>query len=165
MQLIVPTLAELRASITNGATVWRIPGRDCDDDALPPVPVMQRSVDFMLAHPADADWFSPRLFWVEEVGAIVGSGGFKNAMDDILGVEIGYGIAARHQRRGYATTGLRLMVAEAFALSATPHVFATVRPDNLASQRVLAKCGFIREGEALDPDDGLVWRFVRPRPA
>jgi RimJ/RimL family protein N-acetyltransferase len=56
------------------------------------------------------------------------------------------------------------MVAKAFALSATPHVFATVRPDNLASQRVLAKCGFIREGEALDPDDGLCWRFVRPRP-
>jgi RimJ/RimL family protein N-acetyltransferase len=42
-------------------------------------------------------------------------------------------------------------------------VFATVRPDNLASQRVLTKCGFIREGEALDPDDGLVWRMVLPR--
>jgi len=163
MQLIVPTLAELRASMALGGAAWRKPGRECDDDALPPVPVIQRSIDFMLIHPADASWFAPRLFWVEKIGAIVGSGGFKNAMDDILGVEIGYGVATRHQRRGYATTALQLMVAEAFAISATPHVFATVRPDNVASQRVLAKCGFIREGEALDPEDGLVWRMVLPR--
>jgi RimJ/RimL family protein N-acetyltransferase len=32
-------------------------------------------------------------------------------------------------------------------------------PGSRASQRVLVKAGFRHVGEAIDPDDGLVWRF------
>jgi ribosomal-protein-alanine N-acetyltransferase len=163
MRFIVPSVAEVRLTIMRGAAYWRAPDRACDDDAFPPEKVLRRWVDFVAASPTAASWFAPRLFWVEAVGAIVGTGSFKTAPDDPLGVEIGYGIAARHRGQGYATEAVRLLVTEAFACSDTPHVFATVNPTNLASQRVLAKCGFVREGEALDPDDGLVWRFVLPR--
>jgi RimJ/RimL family protein N-acetyltransferase len=31
-----------------------------------------------------------------------------------------------------------------------------------ASARVLAKCGFRRVGEVIDPEDGLVWRWEKP---
>ena len=163
MRFIVPSAAEVRLTIMRGAAFWRAPGRACDDDAFPPEKVMRRWLDFMLPSPAAAAWFAPRLFWVETVGAIVGTGCYKTAPDDPLGVEIGYGIAVRHRGQGHATDAVKLLVAEAFANSATPHVFATVNPTNVASQRVLAKCGFVREGEALDPEDGLVWRFVLPR--
>lgn len=165
MRFIVPSVAEVRLTIMRGAAFWRAPGRACDDDAFPPDPILRRWLDLMQPSPAAAAWFAPRLFWVGAVGAIVGTGSFKTAPDDPLGVEIGYGIAARHRGQGYATEALRLMVAEAFVRSDTPHVFATVNPANLASQRVLAKAGFVREGEALDPEDGLVWRFMLPRGA
>jgi RimJ/RimL family protein N-acetyltransferase len=163
MRLIVPTAAELRASIAFGSAALRTPDRACDDDALPPTAVLQRAFAFSTAHPALATWFAPRLFWVEAAHAIVGSGGYKNAPTDPLGVEIGYGIAQRHQGCGYATTAVRLLLVDAFALSPTPLVFATVRPENLASVRVLEKCGFIREGDALDAEDSLLWRFIHPR--
>lgn len=42
----------------------------------------------------------------------------------MIGVEIGYGIARRHQGRGYATAAVRLLVADAFALSPTPDRFS-----------------------------------------
>ena len=163
MRFIVPTVAEVRLTIMRGAAYWRAPGRECADDVFPPETVMRRWLDLMLPSPEATTWFAPRLFWVEAIGAIVGTGSFKTAPDDPLGVEIGYGIAAQHRGRGHATAAVRHLVAEAFARSDTPHVFASVNPANLASLRVLAKCGFTREGEALDPDDGLVWRFVLPR--
>lgn len=165
MRFIVPTVAEVRLTIMRGAAYWRAPGRECADDAFPPEKVMRRWLDLMQASPAAAVWFAPRLYWVEAIGAIVGTGCFKTGPSDPLGVEIGYGIAEQHRGQGHATAALRHLVAEAFARSDTPHVFATVNPANVASQRVLAKCGFVREGEALDPDDGLVWRFVRLRTA
>ena len=31
----------------------------------------------------------------------------------------------------------------------------------IASTRVLTKCGFSRIGEVIDPDDGLVWRWEK----
>ncbi len=163
MRLIVPTVAELQASMARGGDFWRRPDCACEDDALPPVFVLQRAVAFITAQPALAPWFAPRLFWEETTHAIVGSGGFKNSPSDMIGVEIGYGIARRHQGRGYATAAVRLLVADAFALSPTPLVFATVRPDNLPSLRVLEKCGFTRDGIALDPEDGLLGRFIYPR--
>lgn len=165
MRLITPTLTELRSTITCGGEYWRSSGRTCDDDALPPVFVLQRAIDLITAQPQFTTWFALRLFWLEEARAIVGSGGYKNPPTDPDGIEVGYGIAARHQGRGYASLALRLLLADAWALTAAPLVFATVRPDNPASLRVLEKCGFAREGDGLDTDGGLLWRFVHLRPS
>jgi len=40
-------------------------------------------------------------------------------------------------------------------------VRAHTKADNAASARVLAKCGFLRTGEVIDPEDGLVSRWER----
>lgn len=63
MRLIVPTVAELQASMARGGDFWRRPDCACEDDALPPVFVLQRAVAFITAQPALAPWFAPRLFW------------------------------------------------------------------------------------------------------
>ena len=131
MRLIIPTPEELRQALATGAGVWRAPGRDCDDDAAPPPIVLERALESIAAHPAAAAWFVPRLFWAEETGAIVGSARFKTTPDDPRGVEVGYGIGTRHQGHGYATAGVCLMVAEAFARPTVKTIFAMVRPDNL----------------------------------
>jgi RimJ/RimL family protein N-acetyltransferase len=44
-------------------------------------------------------------------------------------------------------------------------VRAHSKPDNGPSARVLEKCGFERIGEVMDPEDGLVCRWERARPA
>jgi len=36
-------------------------------------------------------------------------------------------------------------------------------PSNSASWRVLEKNGFVREGSKVDPDDGEVWNWIKPR--
>jgi ribosomal-protein-alanine N-acetyltransferase len=159
MRLVTATEEELRQALAKGAEVWRLPGRSCDDDAAPPTVVLRRALESIAVHPGTEAWFSPRLFWVEEVAAIVGSGQFKTTPDHPEGVEIGYGVGARHQGKGYATTGVRLMLAEAFAHPNVMEIFATARADNLASRRVLEKCGFVPDGEGIDPREGPVLRF------
>jgi RimJ/RimL family protein N-acetyltransferase len=49
----------------------------------------------------------------------------------------------------------------AFASGQVRIVRAHTKPDNPASERVLAKCGFRRVGEVIDPEDGLVRRWER----
>jgi len=160
MRLIIPTEEELRRALTNGADVWRSPTRSCDDDAAPPPIVLQRALESIAAHPAAAAWFAPRLFWVEEAGAIVGSARFKTTPDHPDGVEIGYGVGSSHQGRGYATAGVRLMSDEAFTHPEVTRILATVRPDNLPSRRVLEKNGFVPDGEGIHPQEGRVLRFL-----
>jgi len=91
-------------------------------------------------------------------GAIVGSCGYKGAPDSDGIVEIGYGVAPDHQRRGYAKEAAAALVE--FALGAGVRVIrAHTRSAHGASSRVLVACGFDCIGEVLDPEDGLVWRW------
>jgi RimJ/RimL family protein N-acetyltransferase len=97
-----------------------------------------------------------------ESGAVVGMGGFKGPPADGA-VEIAYAVGADSRGRGYATEIARALVAYAFACDEVEVVRAHTLPHGIASQRVLAKCGFAHVGEVLDPEDGLVWRFEKRR--
>ncbi|HEV8574577.1 MAG TPA: GNAT family N-acetyltransferase [Dehalococcoidia bacterium] len=91
--------------------------------------------------------------------AVIGSCGYKSPPGPDGVVEIAYGVDAGHQGRGYATEAARALVAYAFASGRVRTVRAHTLPEPNASTRVLAKCGFERLGEVVDPDDGLVWRW------
>ena len=75
---------------------------------------------------------------------VVGSIGFfgppEPAADGTPEVEVGYGLVEDARGLGYATEALAAVVAAAEAAGA--RVRASVLPDNDASIRVLAKCGF-----------------------
>ena len=90
----------------------------------------------------DGDPWSSRSVTVEDVA--VGSIGFfgppQPAADGTPEVEIGYGLVEAARGAGYATEAVAAMVAAAEAEGA--RVRASVAPDNRASLRVLAKCGF-----------------------
>jgi predicted acetyltransferase len=64
---------------------------------------------------------------------------------------IGYAVVPWKQRRGYATSALRLMLSEARAIG-LPYVEITTDPDNIASQRVIEANGGI-----------LVEHFIKPQ--
>ncbi len=91
-------------------------------------------------------------------GAVVGLAGFKGPPVDGM-VEIAYAIVPEHQGRGHATAAARALSSYAFESGEVRTVRAHTVPDGIASQRVLAKAGFLEVGEMVDPDDGRVLRF------
>ena len=97
-----------------------------------------------LDHPDQWEWYT---IWIIERkdGAKVGNLCFKGRNDD-GSVEIGYGISAEYQGRGYATEAVDAMVAWALRQPGVRRVDAETEPDNRASQRVLEKCGFLPAG-------------------
>jgi [ribosomal protein S5]-alanine N-acetyltransferase len=91
----------------------------------------------------------------------IGACAFKGPPDVEGVVEVAYGIDPAHQGRGFATEATDALVGFALASGKVRLVRAHTRPDNVASARVLAKCGFNRVGEVVDPEDGLVDRWER----
>lgn len=93
---------------------------------------------------------------VEVDGIAVGGAGFKGAPDDAGTVEIGYGIVESRSGRGIATEAVRQLVSLALSSGAV-RVIAETDVDNVASQRVLIRCGFRRFER---PDfDTLWWEY------
>lgn len=90
------------------------------------------------------DPWGPRHITRTFDGLVFGSIGFfgppSPAADEVPEVEIGYGLVADARGRGVATEAVRGLLAQADALGV--RVRASVLPDNTASIRVLAKCGF-----------------------
>jgi RimJ/RimL family protein N-acetyltransferase len=72
--------------------------------------------------------------------------------------EVGFGLVPEVRGRGIATEALRALVAQ--ATEAGVRLRASVAPDNQASLRVLARCGFT-ELRGSNEDGDLV--MVRPR--
>jgi RimJ/RimL family protein N-acetyltransferase len=91
----------------------------------------------------------------------VGGCAFKGPPDADGIVELAYGIDLPHRRRGFATEAVGALAGFAFASGLVRIVRAHTKSDNLASARVLHKCGFRPLGEVVDPEDGPVSRWER----
>jgi ribosomal-protein-alanine N-acetyltransferase len=94
-------------------------------------------------------------------GSTVGSCAFKGPPDADGVVEVAYGTDLAHRGRGFATEAAGALTGFAFASGRVRLARAHTRADSGASARVLAKCGFRRVGEVVDPEDGLVCRWER----
>jgi GNAT superfamily N-acetyltransferase len=77
----------------------------------------------------------------QQIPLVIGGIGFHGGVDDSGRVEVGYGIVASHQGRGYATRALGLLIERARELGAST-LIAEVDTENAASRAVLARCGF-----------------------
>lgn len=104
----------------------------------------------------DPAWFTHLVVEGDEV---VGVGGFTGPPADGE-VEIGYSVAPSRQGRGVATAAVGLWLARA-AEAGLRCVVAHTLPAENASTAVLRRHGFVRDGEAVDPDEGPVWRWAR----
>lgn len=95
-----------------------------------------------------------------EVGEVIGNAGFKGPPVDGV-AEVAYAIVPAREGKGYATAALDKLIAFAVADGRVQRLCAHTLPENNASTRVLAKNGFTKTGEVVDPDDGPVWRWER----
>lgn len=91
---------------------------------------------------------------------VVGLCSYKGPPDLAGVVEIGYGIAPSCRQRGYATRAVAHLLKVAVQDRAIRGLVAETMTGNLASQRVLERNGFVREGKRMDPEDGevVLWR-------
>jgi [ribosomal protein S5]-alanine N-acetyltransferase len=117
----------------------------------------------MIAAAADDLSWSPRHVVRAYDGLVVGSIGFFGppgpAADGVLEAEVGYGLVEDARRRGVATEAVTGLLAHTDRIGV--RVRASVEPDNTASVRVLAKCGFT-ELRGADDEGNLV--MARPLP-
>ena len=115
------------------------------------------------AGPGARSW-GPRHVVRSFDGLVCGSIGFfgpaEPAADEVLEAEVGYGLVEDARGHGAATEALSALLAETDRVGV--RVRASVEPDNRASVRVLAKCGFT-ELRGSDEDGNLV--MARPLPA
>ncbi len=97
-----------------------------------------------LRHPGQWDWYA---IWMIEKrdGTHIGDLCFKGLREDGA-VEIGYGILEEYQGQGYATEAVRAACRWALGHAEVKTLEAETEAGNLASQRVLEKCGFRPDG-------------------
>jgi [ribosomal protein S5]-alanine N-acetyltransferase len=107
--------------------------------------------------------FGHRLVVERDTGTVVGGIGFFGPPQDGE-VEIGYGIVASRQRRGYATEAVQAMVADILRLDAAQTVVANVDLDNPASIRVLEKSGMTLEARRNEQATYHIRRADRANP-
>ncbi|MEU0412383.1 GNAT family N-acetyltransferase [Streptomyces griseorubiginosus] len=83
-----------------------------------------------------------------EDGRAIGGMGFHGAPDEDGRAEVGYDLAPSARGHGYATEALRVLSDWALARDDVHSLCATIEPDNAASQRVIARAGFVRASVA-----------------
>lgn len=93
-------------------------------------------------------WHSFWLIIRKSDRAVVGSADFKNVPTANGGVEIGYGLGKTFEHKGYMGETVKAMCDWALAQDNVNHIIAETDLDGFASQRVLARCGFVEEKRA-----------------
>ncbi|MBQ7567799.1 GNAT family N-acetyltransferase [bacterium] len=101
-------------------------------------------LEYALQNPKQWEWYAAWLIELKD-GTHIGDLCFKGLKDDGT-AEIGYGIMEEYQGQGYATEAVEAALDWAFQNPLATAIEAETEPDNLASQRVLAKCGFATTG-------------------
>jgi RimJ/RimL family protein N-acetyltransferase len=85
------------------------------------------------------------VFAVERSGALIGCTGYRAFGEDHA--EMGYWIGKPYWGMGYATEAVRALIRYAFETDGFDYLRAGHFTDNPASARIIAKFGFVRQGQ------------------
>lgn len=98
--------------------------------------------------------------WLKQTEECIGRV-YLHAKPELGGeVEIGYGIAEKYRGHGYATEAARAVVRYAFEQAGQEYLVAIVKPENMASQKVIAAIGFTkREDRVVEDENGVDCAF------
>lgn len=154
--------------------------------AAPDVPVVQENVrdaaywEHHATDPPTADKISALVLWAvqeqaikprlnyylaatrKDSGAVIGEAVLRITEPVQRQGEIGFGVARKHWKQGYATEMGQALLLAAFSSLKLHRLFAQCAPENKGSIRVLQKLGFAREGMLRDVSQarGKWWSSV-----
>jgi len=120
------------------------------------------------ANPALQPWLL-RAIVLRDEQVMVGHIGFHDAPGGAWlasfapdGVEVGYSVFSAHQKRGYAYEAASGLMDWARQAHGVTSVILSISPENLPSQALASKLGFVRISVQIDDEDGVeeVWRRV-----
>ncbi|MCK2156477.1 GNAT family N-acetyltransferase [Exiguobacterium sp. 17-1] len=151
MQLMKPTIAwekEYRAFLED----WRESGESIVPEVVGDT--YEPLAAYFAEQEAEESEVSPgrvthSTYWMVDGQRIVGALNFRHDLTENLklyGGHIGYGIRPSERKKGYATTGLRLVLEEA-RQRGLDQVLLTCGVENLASRRVIVANG----GQEIEP--------------
>lgn len=100
-------------------------------------------------------WHSFFFLVRREDRVVVGSADFKDIPNKNGEVELGYGLGKEFEHNGYMTEAVKSMCEWAFKQNGVTSVIAETELDNLASQRILERCGF----KQYKREETLWWRL------
>lgn len=114
-------------------------------------------LDGCLRNPGQRIWHA---LWVLQLsdgsGRIVGNLSFKG-LDTHGMVEIGYGMDPEYQGKGLMTEAVSAVIRWASERPGITSIEAETAPDNIASQRVLEKAGFVSKGIMGNEGPRYIW--------
>lgn len=165
--LLVPYRPADLLALIEGAAEFRgsfgFPAADGLREFLLGPEVSRGYLDMLRASPEQDIWRHGFAVIEKASQVVVGNVAFVGPPDDTGEVEIAYGIAPAFQGKGYATQAAAAIIQFAFADERVKTAIAHTLPEENASTRVLTKNGFRFTGEIHHSEDGLIWRWVRPR--
>lgn len=89
-------------------------------------------------------WYTNWQITLKQCNLSIGSACFMGCPDDSGTVEIGYGINEKYRCNGYMTEAVNAICKWALSLQNISRIIAETEKDNIASQKVLQKCGFTK---------------------
>ena len=95
-----------------------------------------------LANPDAWRWYTDWEIILKSENIAIGGMGFNGEPNEHGEAETGYMIANQYQGKGYATEALKLLSGWAFTHDKVKSIIVHTYVDNLASQKILVKCGF-----------------------
>ena len=115
-------------------------------------------LDGCMNHPESYAWYT---LWFMELknskNEIVGTLSFKGINEKGI-VEIGYGINARYENKGYMTEAVKALVEWASRQPNVKQIEAEAEETNIASIRVLEKSNFVPNGIMGQEGPRFVWK-------
>ncbi len=113
-----------------------------------------------LEHPEAYMWYTSWEIILKSSNTSIGGIGFAGEPNEKGEAETGYMIDQQHQNKGYATEALQLLSGWALAQEKVKAVIVHTYEDNMASKKLLMKCGF----EEVAKDESGLMTFRRERP-
>lgn len=93
--------------------------------------------------PVNYKWHTFWLLLRKADRVVVGSADFKNIPSENGSVEIGYGLGKAFEGNGYMTEAVNAMCEWAFSYPTVKTITAETELQNIPSQNILKRCGFV----------------------
>ncbi|MDR2792963.1 MAG: GNAT family N-acetyltransferase [Treponema sp.] len=132
---------------------------DCKYDAEPIegefLNIINGQIKVIENDPANYTYHSFWFIIMKEDKTVAGSMDFKNIPNELKEIEIGYGLGKHYEHKGYMTEAVKAFCEMALMDQRIETIIAETEMENIASHKVLERCGFKKYQE----EETIWWKL------